>query len=526
VIGTPARPAAGREGLRPTLGQEAKPDTRRDWAVAAGLTIGALALYLRTASPTFGGLDAAELATASYTLGIPHATGFPLFLLLGWLFIHAIPFGEVVYRTTLMTALFAALTAGAAYLIARQLRLRRFPAAVACATFAVSYYQWSSATATKEHSLHDLLLALVLWLLLRWQQTDRFGWLVAATGVFGLSLANHMSAALYAPALIVFVIAHRTLRRAQVPALAAACLAGLLPYLYLPLVYSRGPRFSIAGIYDTQGAFRAANLASVSGMWWMVSGRQFGRLFLGVPPELLPSSLMSVAYWLWTSFFGAGVVLGLFGLAALARRNRWFFGLTASLAACHVAFFATYAVPDRDAMFVPLYLLWTLPLGFGIASMVAVIRCRTAVRLTSGALVAGLACCAAATYPRVDRSWDRQPQVWAASTMDALPANSLVFGRWETSGPLRYMMLVKGIRPDVQVIDRFLISTPTMATLLSGSFGKRPIVIDAADVLDETLLGEMLARQPLLAPEQAQLSRKEAGSYPMLLIAHDARRPD
>src|SRR6185436_6410127 len=42
--------------------------------------------YLRTAAPTVYGLDSAELTTGAYALGIVHAPGAPLYLLLGHVF--------------------------------------------------------------------------------------------------------------------------------------------------------------------------------------------------------------------------------------------------------------------------------------------------------------------------------------------------------------------------------------------------------------------------------------------------------
>ncbi len=490
--------------------------------MAAGLGAAALALYLKTASPTFVGLDAAELAIAAYTLGIPHATGYPLFVLLGWLFTHAMPAGEVVFRTTAMTALFAALSVATVFLILRQLRLRRAPATLACALFAASYYQWSSATATKEHSLHDFLLALTLWLLLKWQRSERFAWLAAATLAFSVSLTNHMSAALYAPALVVFVLARRRVRLRQLAALTLTGLAGLLPYAYLPLTYTSGARFSIAGVYDGQGNFHRANLASVEGMWWMITGRQFGRLFLSVPPDLLPGNLLDVASWLWTSFFGLGVVLGLFGLGAFLRRNPWFFGLAASLALAHALFFATYAVPDREAMFVPVYLAWTLPLGCGIAALLAALRRGVWRRVAMLALAAWTLAGAAWNYPLVDRSTDHQPRIWASDFLDALPAGSLVFGRWQTAGPLQYLILIDGVRPDVQVIDRFLISGPSMATLISTELGRRPVAVDSEDLLQVAGVENSVSRTPLLPTDRARLSARDPGLYPGLLLGRQA----
>jgi hypothetical protein len=62
--------------------------TRSEFLVA--LTVGSLAfwlpflLYLRTLCPTFFPGDSAELSAAAWCLGVPHPTGYPLYMVLGW----------------------------------------------------------------------------------------------------------------------------------------------------------------------------------------------------------------------------------------------------------------------------------------------------------------------------------------------------------------------------------------------------------------------------------------------------------
>ncbi len=75
-----------------------------------GLFTAALTLYLVTAAPSVYSFDAAEFALASATWGIPHATGYPLFVLLGRLAMTVLPFGDAAFRIEVLTALFAALT--------------------------------------------------------------------------------------------------------------------------------------------------------------------------------------------------------------------------------------------------------------------------------------------------------------------------------------------------------------------------------------------------------------------------------
>ena len=75
------------------------------WAWVLPLLAGgvAFAAYWRTMAPTVYGLDSAELTTGAYVLGIVHAPGSPLFLLLGHVF-SWLPFGDVGYRLNLLSA--------------------------------------------------------------------------------------------------------------------------------------------------------------------------------------------------------------------------------------------------------------------------------------------------------------------------------------------------------------------------------------------------------------------------------------
>src|SRR5262245_31875520 len=67
-----------------------------------------LALYARTMPPTitwwFGGSDSGELISAADSLGIAHPTGYPLFVLLGYLATR-VPVGEVAGRVNAMNAI-------------------------------------------------------------------------------------------------------------------------------------------------------------------------------------------------------------------------------------------------------------------------------------------------------------------------------------------------------------------------------------------------------------------------------------
>ena len=63
-----------------------------DTIIAAGITLAAFLLYLRTLLPGLGSRDTAELQWVAPTLGLAHPTGYPLYTLLGWLW-NQLPLG-------------------------------------------------------------------------------------------------------------------------------------------------------------------------------------------------------------------------------------------------------------------------------------------------------------------------------------------------------------------------------------------------------------------------------------------------
>ncbi len=73
-----------------------------------------LTVYLLTLSPTVYLGDSGELSAAAFCLGVPHGSGYPLYVLLGKGFC-LLPFGDVGFRMNLMSAVFGVMTVGCVY---------------------------------------------------------------------------------------------------------------------------------------------------------------------------------------------------------------------------------------------------------------------------------------------------------------------------------------------------------------------------------------------------------------------------
>ncbi|MBC7260533.1 MAG: DUF2723 domain-containing protein, partial [Chloroflexi bacterium] len=74
-----------------------------DAALCISIASLAFSLYLRTLAPSVLISDPGEYQFVLYELGIPHPTGYPLYVLLGYLW-SRLPIGSVAYRINLLSA--------------------------------------------------------------------------------------------------------------------------------------------------------------------------------------------------------------------------------------------------------------------------------------------------------------------------------------------------------------------------------------------------------------------------------------
>ncbi len=122
-----------------------------------GLAVGvaALLVYRTTLLPGVFAWDTAEAQAVLPLMGTMHPTGFPAFVLLGWLAsVVLAPFGEPAYRMNLLAALLAATAVGLVVPLLRRLDVPLPGAAAAALGFALTPIAWSISTAADAHALH------------------------------------------------------------------------------------------------------------------------------------------------------------------------------------------------------------------------------------------------------------------------------------------------------------------------------------------------------------------------------------
>ncbi len=475
----------------------AQPRRVAQWADALTF-LTALGLYAASTSPDVLPADAGEFQYAATFLGVAHPPGYPLYTMVGHLFIRLIPWGTPAWRLNLLSALLAAATL---LLLGRAVRIwaRRLGAQpplallaglIAALTLGSATTFWAQATIANIRMPTAFFTALALYALARLadaaepRQADRALTLLALA--LSLGLTHHPSLAfpglffvLYA--LLVEPRLLRQPRRWGRPALAA--LLGLLPLVYLPV---RG----------AMGALHAPpDLATWSGFLDHVLARGFaGDMFAFANAVDLPQRLTLLPTLFTFQFNLPLLVAVLLTLLALLRRDRRLCLLLSGSLALHTFVAITYRAPQTVEYLMPAYL--PLAVAIGLLPAVAAPRPRPAAEGVAGGLrslsrtlqgavsrlrrgrpplplsvgLRGLRpalarfLAALVVWAALLNGWahgpsffelarDRSTRQVAQPMLESAPPGARLLADWHWVTPLRYLQLVEGLRPDVELVE-------------------------------------------------------------------------
>ena len=188
------------------------------YLIAAGVAVGALILYILTLAPTTQFWDTSEYIAAAYTLGIPHPPGNPLFVIMAHVW-GLIPFVEsYAQRINLFAAATSAISAGCWFLIGeRWLRSfvparwpRRLAALAGAIVSATAFTVWNQSVVNeKVYTLSLLSIALILWLIVRWDDQPageaHDHYLLLIIYLLALTATNHMMGVLVGPVVMILL---------------------------------------------------------------------------------------------------------------------------------------------------------------------------------------------------------------------------------------------------------------------------------------------------------------------------------
>jgi hypothetical protein len=289
------------------------PTTRKNILVFLLILIALLPIYFSTlqtipnGSENYYMIDVGETQIVLNTWGTLHATGYPLYVMIG----NVLVFGMRLLGMSpaaapgIVSLLWGMLALTLIYVLALQIIKRPLVAAAVTILFGLTRTVWIHNAIAEIYSFGLVFLALLLLIGL-WEKPvrGRIDWLAL---IGGLGVFHHRALLMVAPALIYAVWPQLTTSIRKLPLRLVLCLLlgliGFLPYLYLPVRAATGATW----VYGEPGTW--------DGFWDQFLGREASR-FIGPPQsvEALVSNFNRVNTVLVTDLTLPGIILGLFGL--------------------------------------------------------------------------------------------------------------------------------------------------------------------------------------------------------------------
>jgi hypothetical protein len=493
----------------------------RTWLPPLVVGIGAFVAARLAMMPGVGFWDTAELQAVAPVLGTAHPTGFPTYVLLGWVVNQLLaPFGEPAFRMNLFAGLSVAVAAAVTVDLVRLLTRSTVLAMSAGIGVALTGIVWKVATHAEAHALHLALVAILVRLLVGWEEGRRDRTLVAAAVVFGLAAGNHSLTLLLAPPIALYVIAVEREVLAR-PRLIAACVGAAvltvaLVYLELPLRAGLFPAPLVYGRPDTWDGFLYIALAE-----------QFRGALIG-PFDDLPAKFADLVSRTVDAFGPLAIFLPLAFVVTAMRRPHYAL-LTGSAVAITCFFAASYVNAMIDRYYVvPALLAWTwlAIFGEGVARMAATgVDADGRQRLQPVVAVALAIILLVPTfieiderYQTIDRSQDTMARVWVDHALSVMEDDAVIVSWWSYSTTLWYAQVVEGSRPDIDIIDdrtRLDRDLGDIYDVIDLYLPSRPVYVirveptEIAGVRDRYILEQIEGFDPSMLARV--VSRREAG---------------
>jgi len=455
-------------------------------------------LYLLTLAPTVLQIDSGELAAVQAKWGVAHPSGYPLFALLGFLFIKiALPF-SAIFKANLLSAVWCSLAVvffvksavlmlersgfpenwplGRDYPQKRKKKIgkngikpeitmgfpKKGPVAFAAVTagliLAFSRTFWFQSTSVEVYSLHVFLLCLLIFFLLKAYFAEKNDhekfplapWLVVAV-CLALGFANHITFLLIIPGLaFLFFIKEKKIKEAVRKVL--LMLAVFFPivagfYLLLPLRASQYPMINWG------------NVTNLKRFIQHVTGRQYNVWMF----SSFESAHKNFSYFLKKlpeEFAVVGLLIALGGSYIMYKRFKRMFYFSMITLVVTVFYSINFDILDIDAYFLLAYISLAFFAAFGAAGLIRYfLKRKMNIRVIGIIILIPVVVQFAVNFKYVDQSNNFAFHDYTKAVLQSTEENSIIFSyQWDLFvSQSYYFQFVENFRSDIAIIDKELL---------------------------------------------------------------------
>ena len=449
-----------------------------------------LSVYLASLRGDVSFWDTADLQTVPYILGIPYPTGFPGYVLLGWLWSHGFAIGSVAWRLNVFAAIASAGTAAAIAALLITLGAATTIAFGAALAYALAGVPWSHATYVDVHPIGFCAVAWATVYAVRWIRSMAWFDAVACVIATALALACDNTTVLMLPGLAVIVLSRRPPAVRAALLVAAGAVAVIAVYAYLPLrsaavTAARIDPTLTLGLQPGRPFWDDGHPATWAGFARVVTGSDFAphQAVAGMfSPHAIHEVVDAFAPLAAHDFGGLLPWLALFGGVMLWWRTPLVLAGALLLGLLPLLFAGAYPVEsEATRYYLPAYFATAAAAGYGVAVLDAGMR---GVQRYAGLAVIGLAWAALLAGDFSNSAGlfaqpaSRDGREFIDRVVASTPAHAIVVAPWNYATTLAYGAYVLHALGDRIVLTA---DAHEYGNRYRGWLVRRPIVIVTDD---------------------------------------------
>lgn len=495
-------------------------------------------IYLFTLAPSVIQIDSGELATVQYTLGIAHPTGYPLFTMLGFLFLQ-IPLG--LRKITQANLLAATWSVFAIYFFIKVLIVllinieekknnivskkkqktvaaikfnedQKIFSIIAAAFFlAFSKTFWMQSTSVEVYSFQTMLFALILFFSFKaFSSKEEYSksWsLVGLSFAFGFS--NHMTTLLAIPFAAILFFIKEKLTTSSIKIIFKTLVLSIpvlvLIYLYLPIRAAQNP------------IMNWGNPINFENFWRHFTGKQY-QVWLFASFEATKKQLGNFVSNFPSEFTIVGLFIGLIGFIFLYKINKKIFLTTLATFLFAVLYSVNYDIVDLDSYFLLAYMIFSIWILFGFLLLFSKLeQLLKTKRMIIPIFTILIFVPLASNKSEVDQSDVYTFEDYTKTILNGVEKNSIILSyQWDYFiSASYYFQNVEHFRKDVVVVDKELLRRSWYYNQLKRNHS------DAIKKIDDEVNQFLIALQPFEKNDNfdAQLLEKNYQAVMTNLIA-------
>jgi hypothetical protein len=408
-------------------------------AIAYGLTI---APGLSWAN---GGADGGDLITATAVNGVPHPTGYPVYLLIAKVF-QLLPVGNLAFRTNLLSTICTILAALLVYQtifhFQKGNKFGGLSATIAALSFGLSPLIWSQAVISEVYGLQSLLTIVIIYQTIRRGKKPYDDYILGI--LFGLALGNHITTIFLMPLIILDAEEFRFSSKSPLLKRLLGILIGAIVYIILPLRAANNP------------ALNWLNPVNLESFLQLVSGQIYQSYFSF---SYVVDHARAWAGFLIQSFGILGILIGIFAILD-SGQYKGFNRIIAWVFFVYGFFALFYASKDSYVYLIQTLLAFCLWIGLGSNKFIDYFmdRWHKAYWIFVPLLILLLIFQIISTISKVSATKDNRAEIFGKTVFDSIPEKALVFTNDDpTTFALWYFHFALKQRPDTCVIAQGLL---------------------------------------------------------------------